>query len=75
MGSRVKGGTFYGDVPNLSNLDNGDLRTQIDFRAVYSTVIKDWFGADPVPVLKANYANIGFVDTTTPITRRVHSRR
>jgi len=62
LGDGIKGGTFYGDVPDLNNLDAGDLKTQIDFRSIYSTIIQDWFGKDPLPVLKTSYANLGFVN-------------
>lgn len=75
LGDSVKGGTFYGDTLDLSNLDNGDLRTQIDFRSVYSTVIKDWYGNDPEPVLNGSYANVGFVETQGAIARKLRSRR
>jgi len=75
LGNKVKGGTFYGDVPNLDNLDNGDLRMQVDFRSIYSTIIKDFYGRDPLPVLNGSYANLGFVDTTVPAPFRLRSRR
>ncbi|HUP49257.1 MAG TPA: DUF1501 domain-containing protein [Thermoanaerobaculia bacterium] len=61
VGDRVKGGTFYGDVPDLADLDDGDLKTTIDFRSVYWTLIQDWFGRDPLPVLQRNYENVGFM--------------
>lgn len=75
IGDSVKGGTFYGDTVDLSNLDNGDLRTEIDFRSVYATVIRDWYGNDPEPVLKGNYANLGFINNEPAIPRKVRSRR
>ncbi|HSP14533.1 MAG TPA: DUF1501 domain-containing protein [Thermoanaerobaculia bacterium] len=62
VGDHVKGGTHYGDEPNLSDLDDGDLKTRIDFRSIYSTVIQDWFGRDPFPVLQSNYENLGFIE-------------
>jgi uncharacterized protein (DUF1501 family) len=62
LGSAVKGGTCYGGVPDLGNLDDGDLRTKTDFRAVYATIIRDWFGQDPLPVLNHNYENLGFIE-------------
>jgi len=71
MGDSVKGGTFYGDVPDLSNLDSGDLRTEIDFRSIYWTIIRDWFGKDPYPVLNGTYANLGFIQKPSPRFRAV----
>lgn len=74
-GNSVKGGQFYGDIPDLTNLDQGDLRTRIDFRAVYATVIRDWFGHDPLPVLNAQYENLGFVGSAPAYTRNVRKTR
>lgn len=35
----------YGENPNLSNLANGNIPMQYDYRQVFSSVIKDWFNA------------------------------
>ncbi len=37
---------MVGKNPNLSDLDNNNLKMQTDFRQVYAAVLKDWFGAD-----------------------------
>jgi uncharacterized protein (DUF1501 family) len=60
MGSRVRGGLF-GEPPDLGRLDDGDLPSRVDFRSVYSTVIRDWFGRDPEPVLGRAYPALGFL--------------
>jgi uncharacterized protein (DUF1501 family) len=75
VGDSVKGGTFYGEDVDLSKLDNGDLRTEIDFRSVYATVIRDWYGKDPEPVLKGSYANLGFLETSPAVPKKIRSRR
>lgn len=50
-GDPVSGGLF-GRHPSLTDLDgNGDLRMQVDFRAVYATVLEDWMGVDAAKVL------------------------
>ena len=46
VGPRVKGGTFYGDEPSLTDLDDGDLRFTTDFRSVYATVLEEIVGFD-----------------------------
>ena len=33
-------GTIIGSNPNLSNLDNGDLKFETDFRSIYATLLK-----------------------------------
>jgi uncharacterized protein (DUF1501 family) len=38
----------YGENPDLANLQNGNIPMQHDYRQVFTSVIKDWFGAtDP----------------------------
>ena len=43
FGSALKGGVI-GNNADLSNLDDGNLRYQIDYRQVYTTLLSDWFG-------------------------------
>ena len=31
-----------GELPSLTDLDDGDLKFKIDFRQVYAAVLKDW---------------------------------
>lgn len=49
-GSPVRGG-FTGEQPNLTDLDNGDLKPTTDFRDIYATLIADVLRTDPQPVL------------------------
>ena len=39
-------GTILGKNPNLSDLDNGDLKYEIDFRSVYATLLKQKMNFD-----------------------------
>jgi uncharacterized protein (DUF1501 family) len=50
MGGSVKGG-IYGDAPSLTDLDNGNLRVQRDFRQVYAAMLQNWLDIDPNDVL------------------------
>lgn len=62
MGNAVKGG-MYGNSPSLTNLDRaGNTIFDIDFRAVYSTILSDWLQTDPKAVLGASFENIGFIN-------------
>ena len=45
-------------MPNLTDLDDGDLRHQVDFRDVYAGLLRDWLGVDPQPVLGPREASI-----------------
>ena len=58
VGGRVSGG-LYGSYPDLSNLDsNGDLIHTVDFRQVYASVLQDWLGVDPTPVLSLQFQKL-----------------
>jgi uncharacterized protein (DUF1501 family) len=59
-GGKVKSGV-HGTRPDLSDLDDGDLKFKTDFRSVYAAVLKDWFGADPKKVLGAEFAPLPVV--------------
>jgi len=37
----VKGG-LVGKTPRLLDLDDGDLKGELDFRNVYATILEDW---------------------------------
>jgi len=43
MGGQVKGG-LYGQSPSLTDLSEGDVKHVVDFRNVYSTVSRNWWG-------------------------------
>lgn len=43
MGGAVKGG-LHGAYPSLTDLQDGDLKHTIDFRNVFGTVAKKWWG-------------------------------
>jgi uncharacterized protein (DUF1800 family) len=63
LGGRVKGGV-YGQDPNLTDLDRGNLKFKIDFRAVYQTIIESWLGnssAEAQQVLNGSFGNLGFI--------------
>ncbi|MHC4990621.1 MAG: DUF1501 domain-containing protein [Planctomycetota bacterium] len=50
VGDMVKPG-LLGRHPSLTNLDQGDLKYNVDFRSVYATVLEDWLGTDSGSVL------------------------
>ncbi len=56
----IRGGV-YGNHPSLTDLDNGDLKFNIDFRAVYGSVLRNWLGADPSLVVGDGYPNLAFL--------------
>ena len=51
MGTRAKG-TMVGEFPGVDRLDeDGNLRATSDFRAVYSSLLEQWFGHDAAAVI------------------------
>ncbi len=49
-GSPIKGG-LLGDAPDFSDLVDGDLKVQHDFRSVYATILDQWLDVDSASVL------------------------
>ncbi len=43
MGGKIKGG-LYGRQPSLLDLENGDLKFNVDYRSLYATVAHRWWG-------------------------------
>jgi uncharacterized protein (DUF1501 family) len=60
LGGKVKGGV-YGTHPSLTDLDNGDLKFNIDFRSVYATVLDKWLGHDSSQIIGSSFDSLAFV--------------
>lgn len=52
---------LYNALPNLTRLDDGDLRYEIDFRQVYATVLQNWLQADAASILQQKIAPLSFL--------------
>jgi uncharacterized protein (DUF1501 family) len=48
-------------MPDLQDLDQGDLKFRVDFRQVYATLLEKWLGADSKQVLAGDFATMGFI--------------
>ena len=60
IGSQVNGG-LYAEYPSILRknwLNDEDLRPTIDFRGIYGTVIEQWMGVDPVPIVGGHYEQV-----------------
>jgi uncharacterized protein (DUF1501 family) len=53
-GGRLQGG-LLGTPPDLSDLDEGDLKAQFDFRQVYATILDQWLGTPSRPILGSQF--------------------
>lgn len=62
MGGGLKKKGLLNGPPNLKDLDaEGDIKFNVDFRQVYSTILEGWLGAKPSLVMDKTFANLGFV--------------
>ncbi|MBI1781067.1 MAG: DUF1501 domain-containing protein [Sphingobacteriales bacterium] len=48
-------------LPDLTNLDEDDLKYSIDFKDVYATVLNKWLSADDKVILGKSYNHLSFV--------------
>ena len=62
IGDQVKGG-MYSEYPSLhpSDLVDGDLRFNLDFRGVYSHILEDWLGLDSAPIVGGQFEQVKFL--------------
>ena len=62
IGSSVEGG-LYGEYPSLKGQDQleGDLQFNNDFRSTYSTILEQWLGLDPVPIVNGGFEHLDFI--------------
>lgn len=49
------------EMPDLSNLKNGDLQYSVDFKNVYATLLNKWLGADDRQILGRELSYLDFV--------------
>jgi len=65
IGDRIRGG-LYGQYPSLEfdQLSNGeDMGFNVDFRSVYATLLEQWMGVDPIPIVNGHYDQLNpFLD-------------
>ncbi|MCU0426643.1 MAG: DUF1501 domain-containing protein [Candidatus Kapabacteria bacterium] len=69
FGSSVRGGVL-GTNPSLTNLDNGNLRMQYDFRQIYATILKQWFGtnnSEYTAVLGKDFTTLPLIQGATSV--------
>jgi len=48
-------------MPDLHDLDEGDLKYKIDFKNVYASVLNKWLGADDATILGKKYSYLDFI--------------
>lgn len=56
-GSPVRGG-LIGDTPDMSDLVDGDLKSLIDFRQVYATLLSKWLDVPSKKILRHDFETV-----------------
>ena len=52
---------LQGEVPNLADLDDGDIRYSIDFRSVYASLLQQWLTIEPSQILGEQFPQISLI--------------
>lgn len=52
---------LIGGAPNLTDLDNGDLKMQVDFRGIYATILDEWLAVDANKVLRNTFKRLPLI--------------
>ena len=60
IGGALKQKGIINPMPDLNDLDEGDLKYKIDFKAVYATVLKNWLDSDDSAILGKKYDHLSF---------------
>jgi len=58
-GLKKKG--LINSLPDLSDLNEGDLKHKVDFKNVYATVLNKWLNADATKILGREYGYMDFI--------------
>ena len=61
IGDNLKEKGLINAMPDLADLEEGDLKYKVDFKNVYATVLKNWLAADDMAILKKQYDYLKFV--------------
>jgi uncharacterized protein (DUF1501 family) len=58
-GLKQKG--LINELPDLADLNEGDLKHKVDFKNVYATILKKWLNADDQLILHNRYEQMSFI--------------
>lgn len=61
FGKNLKKKGIVNPAPDLSNLDNGDLKYSIDFRSIYKDILQNWLQTDADKIISANINTFNLV--------------
>jgi uncharacterized protein (DUF1501 family) len=58
-GLKQKG--LINELPDLADLNEGDLKYKVDFKQVYATILDKWLGVDDKAILGDKYKKMNFI--------------
>jgi uncharacterized protein (DUF1501 family) len=61
IGGGLKQKGLINAMPDLNDLNDGDLKHSVDFKNVYATVLRKWLDADDKLILGKEYELMNFV--------------
>ncbi len=61
IGGGLRKAGIYNAVPDLAQLDDGDLPWSVDFRSVYAEVLDNWMGVSSQKILGKEFDSLGIV--------------
>ena len=61
FGGKLKKAGIYNDAPDLTTLDNGDLKYQVDFREVYASLLDKWLEINNDQILPKGFAGLDLI--------------
>ena len=61
IGGGLKKKGLINELPDLNNLDEGDLKHTVDFKHVYATLLNKWLNADESAILGMKYPLFDFI--------------
>jgi len=61
IGGGLKQKGMLNALPDLSDLQDGDLKYKVDFKDVYATLLNKWLGADDKKILNKQFNFLDFV--------------
>jgi uncharacterized protein (DUF1501 family) len=61
IGGGLKQKGILNEMPDLSDLNEGDLKHKVDFRNVYATVLNKWLGVDDKAILGNSFERMNFI--------------
>src|SRR5215204_160751 len=61
IGGGLKQQGVLNPLPDLNDLQDGDLKHKVDFKNVYATILKNWLNADDQKILGKQFDHLSFL--------------